>query len=87
MKGDLLMVAQISKLPCSLAAILLLLFPSVQGLNFPYSFAIECRVGDNALQLRELATIGPFDQPKDGIDLLINGVGVLIGVLYEYILR
>lgn len=81
------MIAQICKLSCSLPRILLLLFHSVQALNFPYSLAVQRRVSDNALQLWKLAIICCPDQPKDGIDFLIDGVGVLIRALNEYILR
>lgn len=81
------MVAQISKPSCSLAAILLHLFPFVQGLNFPDSLAVECWVGDDAFEFWELAIVGPLDESKDGIDFLIDGVGVFVGALDEHVLR
>ena len=81
------MVAQIGKLSRSLAANLLSLLASVRSLNFPDSLAIECWVGDDAIEFWELATVGPFDESKDGIDFLVDGVGVLVGSLDEDILR
>ena len=70
LEGHLLVVGEVVEVVCRL-------------LDLADRPTVLARVGDNALQLRELMVVDGFDCPEDSRDVLTDGRGVLVGLVHQ----